>query len=101
MAKVNKNAGVLAARVAGEMAEMDAAMRRVRGAVEAEASKHRDTGAFQSSIESGRVRGRSGVTDRAVWTDAEDAWPIEFGHTTERGTEVPGKFIFSNAARRF
>lgn len=101
MARVNKQAGVVAARVAGEMSEMDSAMSRVESAVQSEAVKHRDTGAFQSSIRSGRVPGESGVTDRAVWTDDPAAWPIEFGHTTPSGTDVPGKFIFSNAARRF
>lgn len=101
MARVNKNAALLAARIAGEMPEMDAAATRVASAVRAEAAKHRDTGAFQSSIQTGRVRGKKGVTDRAVWTDAPDAWPIEFGHTTPAGTRVPGQFVFTNAARRF
>lgn len=101
MARVSKNANILAARIAGQDPEMDAAMHRVERAVQSEAVKHRDTGDFQSSIRSGRVRGKKGVTDRAVWSDDQAAWPIEFGHVTKGGTHVPGAFIFSNAARRF
>lgn len=101
MARVNKDAGTLAARIAGEMPEMDAAAARVKSAVSSEASKHRDTGAFQGSISSGRVPGKRGVTDRAVWADDPAAWSIEFGHRAPDGTHVPGKFILTNAARRF
>lgn len=101
MAQVNKGVGILAARIAGETSEMDIALSRVVAAVNSEAAKHRDTGAFQSSIDSGRVPGKKGVTDRAVWAEDPAAWSIEFGHTTPSGTDVPGKFIFTNAARRF
>jgi len=101
MARINKNANILAARIAGEDSEMDSAISRVEAAVRSEAAKHRDTGNFESSIDSGRVLGEKGVTDRAVWADDPASWSIEFGHTTRSGTDVPGKFIFSNAARRF
>ncbi|PWH05196.1 hypothetical protein DEO23_14035 [Brachybacterium endophyticum] len=101
MATVNKNAGLLAARIAGEASEMDRAASKVRSAVTSEAAKHRETGDFQRSITSGRVPGEKGVTDRAVWAEDPAAWSIEFGHRTKNGTQVPGAFIFSNAARRF
>lgn len=101
MASVSKNAGTLAAQIAGEMPEMDAAVAEVESAVKAEAARHRDTGHFEASISSGRTPGKKGVTDRLVWSDDPAAWSIEYGHRTPAGTEVPGKFIFTNAARRF
>ena len=101
MAQVNKDAGVVAARIAGEMPEMDAGASRVEAVIRSEASRHRDTGAFQSSIGKGRTPGKKGVTDRLVWSDDPAAWSIEFGHTTRSGTNVPGKFVFTNAMRRF
>lgn len=105
MAQVYKTAGTAAARVAGDMPEMDAAMGKVRAAIQAEAAKHILTGAFSQSIKSGRVKGKRGVTDRAVWTDTPEAWSIEFGHLSgKRGGKnrrhVPGKFIFTNGAKR-
>lgn len=101
MARVNKNAGTLAAQIAGEMSEMDDAEHRLEAAVRSEAERHRRTGAFQASINSGRVPGKRGVTDREVWTDDPAAWSIEYGHRAPDGTDVPGKFIFTNALRRF
>lgn len=101
MARVNKNAGILAAKIAGEASEMDAAIATVESAVQSEAARHRRTGEFQTSIKSGRVKGKRGVTDRAVWSEDPAAYSIEYGHTTPAGTDVPGKFILTNAARRF
>lgn len=101
MARVNKDAAIVAARIAGEDSAMDRALSEVVAAVKSEASRHRDTGAFMRSIDSGRVAGKRGVTDRAVWADDVASWSIEFGHRAPDGSHVPGKFIFSNAARRF
>ena len=102
MAKVFPNAAIDAARVAGLHPGMDQAMRKVESAVRAEAAKHTRTGAFERSIQSGRVPGPKGVTDRAVWTNTPEAWSIEFGHVNNRsGKHVVGNFVFTNAARRF
>ena len=102
MAKVYPNAAIDAARVAGHHPGMDRALRKVESAVRAEAAKHRRTGHFESTIESGRVHGPKGVVDRAVWTNTPEAWSIEFGHVNNRsGEHVTGNFVFTNAARRF
>lgn len=101
MARVYKGAGTMAARIAGEMSEMDSAVARVESAIKAEASDDVDTGDFMDSIESGRIPGKKGVTDRAVWSTDPAAFAIEFGHTAKNGTEVPGQFNFVNGARRF
>lgn len=102
MAKVYPNAALDAARVAGLHPGMDRAMRKLESAVHAEAAKHTRTGAFERSIQSGRVPGPKGVTDRAVWTNTPEAWSIEFGHVNNRsGDHVTGNFVFTNAARRF
>lgn len=105
MAQVYKSAGIAAARVAGEMPEMDSAMNEVEGAVRAEAARHSRTGAFARSIRSGRVKGKKGVTDRLVWSEDSAAWSIEFGHLAgKRGSPnrrpVPGKHVFANAVKR-
>lgn len=100
MAKIYKSAGLTAAIIAGESAAMDKAAAKVAQAVKREAAKHRDTGDFQRSIKTKRVRGRSGVTDREVYTDDPNAWTIETGHLAPDGTHVPGNFTFINTARR-
>lgn len=105
MAEIFKSAGVEAARIAGLDPEMDRAAARAEAAIRAEAARHVDTGDFSSSIRSGRVPGKRGVTDRAIWTEKPEAWSIEFGHLSgKRGSKdrrpVAGKFIFTNGARR-
>lgn len=102
MAKVYVNAAITAARAGGLHPGMDEALSKVEAAVHFEAAKHTDTGHFESTIQSGKVPGPKGVTDRAVWTNTPEAWSIEFGHVNNRsGKHVTGNFVFSNAARRF
>lgn len=100
MAKVYKEAGIVAARIASESDEMDKGARKVRAKVERLADQHIDTGAFKDSLESGPVQGPNGVTDRAVWTTDPNALSIEFGHMHE-GKFIPGLFIFNRAKGSF
>ncbi len=95
MARVNKRAYVLAAQVAGGMSEMDSAASKVEASIRGEAAKHRVTGDFAASIKTAKGR-----LDRYVYTDAPEAWSIEFGHRARDGSHVPGTFIFTNGARK-
>lgn len=95
MARVNKRAYVLAAQVAGGMSEMDSAASKVESAIRSEAAKHHLTGDFEATIKTARGR-----LDRYVYTDAPEAWSIEFGHRAPDGSHVPGAFIFTNGARK-
>lgn len=95
MARVNKRAYVQAAQIAGGMAEMDAAASRVEASIRGEAAKHHFTGDFEATIKTAKGR-----LDRYVYTDAPEAWSIEFGHRARDGSHVPGAFIFTNGARK-
>lgn len=101
--RVYANAGVLAAKVAGEDPEMDAVAERVRSAIVAAAAPHTKTGDYVGSVQVSRVRGKRGVTDRLVTVTDPAAADIEWGHLTPPGGQprrwVPGLGIVTKALR--
>ena len=100
MLELDRNLAEIAARIAGESAEMDAIAERVADQIRADARADQDTGAFADSIKVERDKHSSGVTDRVVYSDHRAAFAIEFGHSSRDGeTYVPGKFYFSNKVR--
>ncbi len=105
MATVYDGAGTLVARIVGDSSAMDKAARKVLAAARSEAAKHRDTGAYLSSLKIESVPGKKGVTDRIIYADTREAVSIEFGHLAgKRGSPdrqwVPGKFIMINAKKQ-
>jgi hypothetical protein len=112
MAVVNKSAGIIAARMAGQHSAMDFAASILAGRAKMNAARVRDTGATLAGISVESVRGRSGVQDRLVVMSGEGAVSIEFGHSILRISRsrggrrasasvihVPGKHIMRNALR--
>lgn len=93
MVSLNRGVSTEAARMIGESAEFDRAMEARRDRIKALAP-HR-TGAFADSIKMERAPGKSGVTDRVIYSDDPGALAIEFGHVTKDGNPVPGHFPFS------
>lgn len=96
---INANANALAAYVAGLSPEMDVAAEKVRGAIRAKIAPDTDTGDFSRSIKIDRVKYKS-VTDRMVYSDDPGAFAIEFGFRDPKGKAHPGKFIFTDIARK-
>ncbi|WP_243063188.1 DUF5403 family protein [Humibacter sp. RRB41] len=92
MADVDVTAGITAAQIAGESAEMDVVAEELAARAKAEAQKHRDGGAFSSSIIVMKARGKRGVTDRLVAATDPLAVPKELGHVikNEAGGPVLG-----------
>lgn len=104
MADVFKGAGLEAAIVAADDPEMDVAAERVQAAIKAGAQRHRLTGDYEDSI---KVTSSTykGVRDRVIYSDDPGAYAIEKGFRPKRkdgttGKHVPGKFIFTNVARK-
>lgn len=93
MARVNRNAGIEAARIAGESAAMDAAAKKTLTRARASAAKHANTGAYMASLATGRIKGKKGVTDREVYSDDPAALEIELGHFATRKDGSPGRFV--------
>ncbi len=98
-----------ASHLVGESAPMDAAARRIKGRVLAEAMRHRSTGAYMASIHIKKVRPPAYVTpghyvkDRLIYTDDPAALTIEYGRKPSRHkTQRPsgGQFIFTRAIAR-
>lgn len=104
MASVSRNAGLLAAQIAGLDPEMDRAAERVKQAIVAEAAKHSDTGAFAESFDvSADLYARRGVMDRVISSDDPAALSIEYGHMAGKGESrrhVPGLMIVNEAVNR-
>ena len=108
MAKVHRNAGLLAAQIAGFDPEMDAAAERVKAEIQERAARHHDTGAFAESfdVRADLYRER-GVMDRVVESDDPAALSIEYGHFTRRSKGrrlrrfVPGLMIVNEAVNSF
>lgn len=96
---INRNASLIAARMAGESSAMDVAAERVANKARELARQHVETGHFEASIHTAKTPGRGGVTDRVAYTDDPAALSIEFGHVTSTGKRVPGQLIFTRAAR--
>lgn len=85
MVFINKNAGPIAAKLAGDRTEMDDAANRVLRAVKSVASSHVKTSAYINSLSVQKVpslkRSRVGhVTDRIIVSDDPGALAIEYGH---------------------
>lgn len=111
MAQVNRSAGIIAARIAGESAAMDLAALVVLGKAKTVAARHRLTGRYISMLKVSKVRGKNGVKDRLVSATDPAAAPIEFGHYTVRARRhehsrrvstntvrwVPGQYIMTKA----
>lgn len=108
MAKVYKNAGLEAARIAGRHREMDHAAAKVLSAIKAEAAAHTDTGAFAASFSvSDAMYTHRMVKDRVISSDDPNALSIEYGHLTRRGAapghvrrQVAGLMIVNKAVDR-
>jgi hypothetical protein len=106
VASVNRNAGIEAAKIAGNSSEMDAVAARLVVLVKAEASKHNDSGAFSNSVAAVRARGKRGVTDRLVIATDPLAAVKEFGHVVRREKGgpalgyVPGQHSMGQALAR-
>lgn len=89
MATVNVTAGIEAAKLAGESAEMDVVADELAARAKAEAAKHDDHGTFASSIRVIRARGKRGVTDRLVIATDPFAVPKELGHVVKNESGGP------------
>lgn len=103
MAFVNKNAGPMAAKIAGGRAEMDAAAGSVLRSVRAVAAGHVNTGAYISKLSvhtvPSRLPSRVGIVDdRLIVSDDPASISIEYGHmvrykNARRVRWVPGQHI--------
>jgi Family of unknown function (DUF5403) len=104
MAKVNKTAAIIAARIAGESLEMDAVADTLVGLAKTEAAKHRDSGTFSRSIVAKKVRGKDGVQDRLVMATDPLGAIKEFGHVIRVDGDdvgyVKGQHSMGNAVGR-
>lgn len=90
VAEVYASAGIDAARIAGEDAEMDRVAGKLAVLVKAEARGHRSSGhIFAESILVRRIRGRRGVTDREVVATDPLAAAKEFGHVIRNEADGP------------
>lgn len=105
MAQVYKGAGTKVAKLPGIQPLLDKAAARIKAAAVSNISSTSagSTGAYASSLEVRKVRGKKGVMDRLVVANDSGAIHIEYGHL-EGGqggspTWVPGKFPLTNAIR--
>ena len=90
VAEVYANAGIDAARIAGEDPEMDRVANKLAALIKAEARGHRASGReFADSIVVRKVRGRRGVTDREVVATDPLAAAKEFGHVIRNTADGP------------
>ncbi len=80
MGQVYRNAGIEAARIAGNSPQMDATAQRTRGAILGVLASHNKTGHYASGVHTSNVRGRNGVRDRLVEVTDPNALSIEYGH---------------------
>lgn len=105
MATVHRGAGTRVAKLPGIQPLLDAAAVKIKSAAAANvsASSGASTGAYASSLEIRKVRGKKGVMDRLVVANDPGAVHIEYGHLEggEGGhpTWVPGKFPLTRAIR--
>lgn len=100
MARVYKNAHVVAAEIVGESAAMDRVADRILTTAKGIAAGHVRTGDYLKSLNVAKVGRR--VKDRRIYSDDPDALAIEFGHMATRSDGstywVPGQFILIQAA---
>ena len=109
MATVNKNAGVVVARIVGRDPIMDQVAGKLLAKAVGRASRHVKTGSYIRSLKIANVPGKKGVRDRLVYSDDPAALSIEYGHAQRRRGDhgrnsadfvfVPGQFILSGAIR--
>lgn len=101
MARVYKNAHVVAARMVGESAPMDRLAQKILAGAKGLAASHVITGDYIGSLKIAKVGRR--VKDRRIYSDDPDALAIEFGHAQRQadGTVrwIPGQFILIQAAQ--
>ncbi|NVC23403.1 HK97 gp10 family phage protein [Kocuria salina] len=95
MAEVDRDVGVIVARMVGDSAALDDVAEAFRDEVKRLAPVR--TGAFRDSIKVKKVPGRSGVTDRLIYSDDPAAVIIEHGYESDDGTFVAGNFPFHKA----
>ena len=106
MADVYPIAGITAAKIAGDSAEMDIVSAGLAGLARAEAAKHNDSGKFSGSIRVRKVRGKRGVNDRLIEATDPLAAVKEFGHAVQNEKDGPvlgyvkGQHSMGNAIRR-
>ena len=106
MADVFPNAGISAAQMAGESAEMDIVAEKLAALARAEAMKHNDSGTFAGSIRVRKVRGKRGVSDRLIEATDPLAAVKELGHAVQNEKDGPvlgfvkGQHSMGNAIRR-
>lgn len=107
VAEVYANAGIDAARVAGEDPEMDRVASLLARLIKVQARGHRASGQeFADSLMVRRVRGRRGVTDREVVATDPLAAAKEFGHVIRNEADGPvlgyvkGMFTMARAIAR-
>lgn len=108
--KIDDNAYLKAAIMAGESAAMDRGAATLLRNIKAEAVRHNLTGAFYESWEVRRARGESGtgtrVTDRVVVSTDPGALAINYGHLAKPkgdgggGEFVEGKHVVEKAIAR-
>jgi hypothetical protein len=90
VAEVYADVGIDAARIGGEDPEMDRVANKLAALVKAEARGHRASGrVFAASVIVQRVRGRRGVTERAVVATDPLAAAKEFGHVIRNQADGP------------
>ena len=99
MASVDKNAGVIIARMVSASGELDKAAEKVVQRARQNAAGHTKTGHYSSSFGTAKVPGKKGVVDTVAYNDDPAAMSIEFGHYTKGGKFVPGKFNLTRAAQ--
>lgn len=108
MGYINRNASLVAARIAGDEPIMDVAAAMLLAIAKARATEHILTGEYISKLSMRKARGKKGVKDRLVVAGDKAAISIEFGHSvrTNRTKKnrnqpnfkwVPGQFILTGA----
>lgn len=88
MAQVYRDAGIEAAKIAGESSVMDGVARAIAARARANALARGDS-TFASSIEVRKVRGRRGVSDREIVATDPLAVPKELGHVIRNQADGP------------
>lgn len=98
MANVYANAGIVAAQIAGESADMDIAAEEFATRVRINSIGH---GGFGATVKVAKVPGKHGVSDRIVYSDHSAAFAIEHGHAIVREGDtigyVKGIHVFQKA----
>lgn len=94
MAEVFKGAGTEIAEIVGRHAVMDQAAEKIRAKATANASQHRNTGAFSNNFKVEKVPAKKGgVQDRMVVNDHRAALDVELGHFAYRADGAPGEWV--------